>query len=122
MTLIELGLQTFRREWQPIALQRLCDVDLGRAKFVADKIKATRDYEHEHEHEHDGALGDGCGRNHERAFHPAGDADNEKKTARPNRAVNAALCAEHVKKKEQRRQKQKAHHFLHPHHPRTGPG
>ena len=60
------------------------------------------------------------GRERERAFHPAGDAEGEEKALSPDDGVDAALGAEHPEQKEQRREEEKTHELLHPHHPGAG--
>src|SRR5438876_194316 len=89
-------------------------------KFVADEISATCNDEREQDHNRNCSLCRGCGRHNERAFHPAGDRDDEQKAACPNRAVETALSAEDVEEEEQSREQQKAHKLFHVYHPWTG--
>src|SRR5438270_6875181 len=51
--------------------------------------------------------------------HQTNHTDHEKKAACPNRSYQAALSNQHVKKKQQRGQQQKAHELFHMQHPRT---
>src|SRR5947208_16322833 len=64
-------------------------------KFIANEIISASDCEQENEQEHETA---GLGRSQrcvKGTFHPAGDAEDEKKRACPDQGRNAALSAEH---------------------------
>src|SRR4029453_12049772 len=101
VTLLQFGLQPLGRECLPVA----SELGIGRsdcrsAKFLTNEINATREHEHEHEDKHDRSFPPRCGGNDECAFHPAGDSDDQQKTAGPDGPFETALRAEHVKEKQ----------------------
>src|SRR5436305_11110031 len=98
VTLLKFGGESFRCKFLPASTGSCWVGDCCRVlKFIADEIISASDCEQEHEQEDETA---GLGRSQrceKGTFHPAGDAEDEKKGACPDKGSNAALSAEHRK-------------------------